>query len=72
MDLLRLQLNMMTQYIINEDKLVQLQAMSKKISRQRLLSFTERLQSAWQLTQNAVPVNLNLLVEGLFLSFIAV
>jgi hypothetical protein len=63
---------MMTQYIINEDKLVQLQAMSKKISRQRLLSFTERLQSAWQLTQNAVPVNLNLLVEGLFLSFIAV
>jgi hypothetical protein len=68
MDLLRLQLNLSSSSIVNDDQLTILRTLSKNISRSQLLALLEKLEFSWGLLQHTTAVNLNLLLEGLFLA----
>lgn len=69
MDLLRLQLNMTQDFLVNEDQLSSLQKLSQKIPQKNLLTMLEKLQLAWKSIHGSIAVNLNLLLEGIFLEW---
>ena len=66
MDVLRVKLNAIN-FIINFDQQIPLLKLSTTLSNNKLLLLLERLQETWRLTQNSSSVNIQLLLEDLFL-----
>ena len=69
MDVLRLQLNA-ADFVINSDQLIQLKTLSATLSQDTILLILQKLQEAWRLTQNGLPVNTQLILEDLFFNLV--
>ena len=67
MDVLRLQLNA-DDFVVNKDRLALLQKLKMAFSLGKTLLLLQRLQEAWRLIESAVTVNLQLLLEEIFLT----
>ena len=67
MDILRLQLNA-ADFVINLDQLIQLKILSSKLSCDNVLLLLQKLQEAWRLIKNSSSINIQLILEDLFLT----
>lgn len=67
MDVLRLQLNA-GDFVVNKDRLPMLQKLKVTFSLGRTLLLLQQLQEAWRLVESVVAINLQLLLEEIFLT----
>lgn len=67
MDVLRLQLNA-DDFVVNKDRLVLLQKLKMAFSRGKTLLLLQQLQEAWRLVESAIAINVQLLLEEIFLT----
>ena len=67
MDVLRLQLNA-DDFVVNKDRLPMLQKLKVTFSQGKTLLLLQQLQKAWRLAESAVAINLQLLLEEIFLT----
>lgn len=69
LDVLRLQLNVESQYIVNEDRIKPLQQLSVLIERNNLLMLLAHLQQVRKLLDTSTNINLQMMLESLFLQW---
>jgi len=69
LDILRLQLNVESQYIVNEDRIKPLQQLSTLIERNHVLTLLAYLQQARKLLDTSTSINLQMMLESLFLQW---
>lgn len=67
MDILRLQLNA-DDFVVNKDCLVLLKKLKVAFSQEKTLFLLQQLQEAWRLVESVVTINLQLLLEEIFLT----
>ena len=67
MDVLRLQLNA-SDFVVNKDRLHILQKLKAAFSLRKTLLLLQQLQEAWRLIESVVAINLQLLLEEIFLT----
>lgn len=67
MDVLRLQLNA-DDFVVNQNRLPMLQKLQVAFSLEKVLLLLQQLQEAWRLVESVVAINLQLLLEEVFLT----
>lgn len=67
MDVLRLQLNA-DDFVVNQNRLPMLQKLKVAFSLEKVLLLLQQLQEAWRLVESVVAINLQLLLEEVFLT----